>query len=65
MGDFRFAARLMRRSPAFTLLVVGLLAVGIASLITEVLQAAMFLPGAIGRYRMVHSETGWKSRDVR
>jgi len=50
-----------------TLLLIGhfgLLAVGIASLITEVLQAVIFLPGAIGRYRMVHSETGWKSRDV-
>ena len=42
----------------------GLLAVGIASLATEALQAAIFLPGAIGRYRMVHGETGWKSREV-
>ncbi|MGD0875534.1 MAG: hypothetical protein ABSA14_11180 [Acidimicrobiales bacterium] len=51
-----------------TLLLIGhfgLLAVGIASLITEVLQAVMFLPGAIGRFRMVHSETGWESRDAR
>ena len=42
----------------------GLLAVGFASLATEALQAVIFLPGAIGRYRMVHSETGWRSRDV-
>ena len=42
----------------------GLLAVGIASLATEALQAVIFLPGAIGRYRMVHSETGWKPRDA-
>ena len=51
-----------------TLLLIGhfgLLAVGIASLMTEVLQAVIFLPGAIGRYRMVHSETGWKAREVR
>jgi len=51
-----------------TLLLIGhfgLLAVGIASLITEVLQAVMFFPGAIRRYRMVHSETGWKPRDAR
>ncbi len=50
-----------------TLLLIGhfgLLAVGIASLATEVVQAVIFLPGAIGRYRMVNSETGWKSRDV-
>ena len=42
----------------------GLLAVGIASLATEALQAVIFLPGAIGRYRIVRSETGWRSRDV-
>ena len=42
----------------------GLLAVGIAALATEALQAVVFLPGAIGRYRLVHTETGWKSRDV-
>ena len=42
----------------------GLLAVGIASLVTEALQAVIFLPGAISRYRMVHSETGWKPRDA-
>ena len=42
----------------------GLLAVGIASLATEALQAVIFLPGAIGCYRMVHSETGWKPRDA-
>ena len=51
-----------------TLLLVGhfgLLAVGIASLGTEVLQAAIFLPGAIGRYRIVRSEAGWKSMDAR
>ena len=42
---------------------LGLLAVGVASLATEALQAVMFLPGAVGRYRMVHSETGWKPAD--
>jgi O-antigen/teichoic acid export membrane protein len=42
----------------------GLLAVGIASLATEALQTVIFLPGAIGRYRMVHGETGWKPRDA-
>ncbi len=50
-----------------TLLLIGhfgLLAVGIASLVTEALQALIFLPGAIGRYRAVHSPTGWKPRDV-
>ena len=43
----------------------GLLAVGIASVVTEALQAVIFLPGAISRYRMVHSETGWNPGDVR
>ncbi len=43
----------------------GLLAVGIASLATEALQAVMFLPGAVRRYRMVHSEAGWSPRDAR
>jgi O-antigen/teichoic acid export membrane protein len=50
-----------------TLLLIGrfgLLAVGIASLATEALQAVIFLPGAISRYRMVHSETGWKQSDA-
>lgn len=42
----------------------GLLAVGIASLVTEALQAALFFPGAIGRYRLVHSPTGWTSGDA-
>ena len=41
-----------------------MLAVGIASLAAGVLQAVIFLPGAIGCYRMVHSETGWKPRDA-
>jgi O-antigen/teichoic acid export membrane protein len=48
-----------------TLLLIGhfgLLAVGIASLVTEALQAVIFLPGAIGRYRTVHSEAGWTPR---
>lgn len=40
----------------------GLIAVGIASLVTEVLQAVIFLPGAISRYRIVHSEAGWQPR---
>jgi O-antigen/teichoic acid export membrane protein len=51
-----------------TLLLIGhfgLLAVGIASLATEALQAVILLPGAIGRYRMVHSETGWTPREAR
>jgi O-antigen/teichoic acid export membrane protein len=43
----------------------GLLAVGIASLVTEALQAVIFLPGAIGRYRAVHNEEGWKPTDGR
>jgi O-antigen/teichoic acid export membrane protein len=50
-----------------TLLLVGhfgLLAVGIASLVTEALQTVIFLPGAIDRYRLAHGETGWKPRDV-
>ena len=50
-----------------TLLLVGhfgLLAVGIASLVTEALKTVIFLPGAIDRYRLAHGETGWKPRDV-
>ena len=50
-----------------TLLLVGhfgLLAVGIASLVTEALQTVISLPGAIDRYRLAHGETGWKPRDV-
>ena len=31
MSDFRYAVRLLKRSPGFTLLVVGLLAVGIGA----------------------------------
>jgi hypothetical protein len=42
----------------------GLLAVGIASLVTGALQAVRFLPGAIGRYRKVHSKTDWKLRNT-
>jgi O-antigen/teichoic acid export membrane protein len=40
----------------------GLLAVGIASLGAEALQGVIFLPGAINRYRVVHSEAGWEPR---
>jgi O-antigen/teichoic acid export membrane protein len=42
----------------------GLVAVGIAGLVTEGAQAVIFLPGAIGRYRIVHSEEGWRSKDI-